>query len=294
MVRGSTAMALRLGVSPMVIGLTIVAFGTSAPELAISIQSALAGKSAISLGNVLGSNIANIGLILGATALLSPFRIERETVRRQIPLIIICSLLLCALLADGQLGLYDGLLLSAGLLLFLYSSFALGRDVDQNSEQEAETVDAVQSKSMLANLAMVALGICLLVFGSTLLVDSAVEIAQFFGMSEAVIGLTIVAIGTSVPELATALVAVHRGQANLAIGNVIGSNLFNILGILGITAIIRPIFSAGFSPIDFIIMVGFALVLLPFAWTRLTLNRIEGLILLLSYLAYMAYLTLSV
>ena len=294
-VRGSGTLALKLGISPLVIGLTIVAFGTSAPELAVSIQSATNGNSSIALGNVVGSNIANIGLILGITAIICPISIDRQLIRKEIPLIIFCSLLMWGLLLDGTLAMLDGAILTVGIIMFLvYSYFQSKNDEPSIELLTANLLTKPSSERpkqlpVIVYLGLIVLGTAMLVYGSTVFVQSAIDLARLFGMSEAVIGLTIVSIGTSVPELATALMAVYKQQGDIAVGNVIGSNLFNILAILGITALISPISSQGMVPLDFIVMIAFAAVMLPLAFTHLTICRREGVILLTCYLAYMVY-----
>ena len=283
LVRGASSIALKLGLSPLIIGLTIVAFGTSAPELAVSIKSAVAGNSEIALGNVIGSNIANIGLILGITALIRPIKIESQMVKRDIPIMIAASLLFWGLLLDDGLSFIDGAILSTLLVTYLsYSYFT----ADKQASDETEDVGQRQWLSII----FIIVGISMLVGGGILFVDGAVALAQSFGISEIIIGLTIVAIGTSMPELVTSIVAALKGQSDIAIGNVVGSNLFNILGILGVTALIHPIIGSEISPLDWQVMIGLAVMLLPFAYTGLRIGRREGAILILGYLSYISYL----
>lgn len=284
LVRGASSIALRLGITPLIIGLTIVAFGTSAPELAVSVKSALAGNSGIALGNVIGSNIANIGLILAITALIRPIQVQSQVVKRDIPLMILASMLFWGLLLDGELSLIDGVVLLSLLIGYLAFSYISSK----NSNQEEE-IEAGPNNPLLSALFIV-VGISMLVGGGILFVNGAVDLAKTFGVSEVIIGLTIVAIGTSMPELVTSVIAALKGQSDIAIGNIVGSNIFNILGILGITAIVQPVSSLGFQPIDFIVMLAFAVIILPFAWTGLRIGRREGTVLLLGYLGYMGYL----
>ena len=284
LVRGASSIALRLGITPLIIGLTIVAFGTSAPELAVSVKSALAGNSGIALGNVIGSNIANIGLILAITALIRPIQVQSQVVKRDIPLMILASMLFWGLLLDGELSLIDGVVLLSLLIGYLAFSYISSK----NSNQEEE-IEAGPNNPLLSALFIV-VGISMLVGGGILFVNGAVDLAKTFGVSEVIIGLTIVAIGTSMPELVTSVIAALKGQSDIAIGNIVGSNIFNILGILGITAIVQPVSSLGFQPIDFIVMLAFAVIILPFAWTGLRIGRREGSVLLLGYLGYMGYL----
>ena len=284
LVRGASSIALRLGITPLIIGLTIVAFGTSAPELAVSVKSALAGNSGIALGNVIGSNIANIGLILAITALIRPIQVQSQVVKRDIPLMILASMLFWGLLLDGELSLIDGVILLS--LLFGYLTFSYISSKNSNDEEE---IEAGPNNPLLSGL-FILVGISMLVGGGILFVNGAVDLAKTFGVSEVIIGLTIVAIGTSMPELVTSVIAALKGQSDIAIGNVVGSNLFNILGILGVTAIVHPVSSLGFQPFDCMVMLALAVVILPFAWTGLRIGRREGSVLLLSYLGYMGYL----
>lgn len=288
LVRGASSIALKLGLSPLIIGLTIVAFGTSAPELAVSIKSAVAGNSGIALGNVIGSNIANIGLILGITALIRPIKIESQMVKRDIPIMIAASLLFWGLLLDDGLSFIDGAILTTLLVTYLsYSYFTA--DKQTSAENEAEAAGQSQWLSII----FIIVGISMLVGGGILFVDGAVALAQSFGISEIIVGLTIVAIGTSMPELVTSIVAALKGQSDIAIGNVVGSNLFNILGILGVTALIHPIIGNDISALDWQVMIGLAVMLLPFAYTGLRIGRREGAILVLGYLAYISYLVIQ-
>ncbi|MFV0596434.1 calcium/sodium antiporter [Shewanella sp.] len=286
LVRGASSIALRLGITPLVIGLTIVAFGTSAPELAVSVKSALAGNSGIALGNVIGSNIANIGLILAITALIRPIQVQSQMVRRDIPLMILASMLFWGLLLDGELSLIDGIILLSllvGYLVFSYFSAKHTTDADGEVIEEGP-------KNPLLSIAFIIVGIGMLVGGGILFVNGAVDLAKVFGVSEVIIGLTIVAIGTSMPELVTSVLAALKGESDIAIGNIVGSNIFNILGILGVTAVVYPVSGLGFQPLDFIVMLALAVIILPFAWSGLRIGRREGATLLIAYLGYMVYL----
>ncbi|MCP5346885.1 MAG: calcium/sodium antiporter [Gammaproteobacteria bacterium] len=291
LVRGSSTLALKLGIKPLVIGLTIVAFGTSAPELAVSVDSALNDRSSIALGNVIGSNIANIGLILGIMAMITPVTIDLQLVRRQIPLVIASSLFLWLLLQDRQLDMLDGVFLTFGLVLFLLFNYQQARKDRAACELiEASPVISTPHKPGLFYVGLLLVGLIMLVYGSGLFVDSAVELARLLGISEAVIGLSIIAVGTSIPEMATSMVAAYKKEPGLAVGNVVGSNLFNILGILGITALLKPVSGSEFNLVDLGVMLSYAVILLPFAWTHLRISRLEGSVLLAGYVAYMAYL----
>ena len=287
LVRGASVIALRLGIAPLIIGLTIVAFGTSAPELAVSIKSALAGNSGIALGNVVGSNIVNIGLILAVTALIRPIQVQSQMVKRDIPIMIAASILVWLLLLDGDVSFLDGLILFSllvGYLVFSYKSAS-------SSTEELDLDERPQSPFI--SILLIVIGIAMLVGGGILFVDGAIDLAKHFGLSEVIIGLTIVAIGTSMPELVTSVMAALKGQSDIAIGNVVGSNIFNLLGILGATALIHPVSALGFNVIDFISMIIFALLVLPFAWSGLRIGRREGVVLLMGYLGYTSYLVVQ-
>lgn len=292
LVGGSSRLALRLGISPLVIGLTIVAFGTSAPELAVSILSALGDHSELALGNVIGSNIANIGLILGISAILCPLKVEIGLIKEEIPFLIAVSIALGVMLWDARIGVIDGFLLIGGLIAYLAFSYWQGQkeDVPEVGDLALQPVVPRESTSRLyVHLIMIAAGLALLVFGSDFFVDNAVELARLLGVSEAVIALTLVAVGTSVPELATSTLAAVRGKTDIAVGNVIGSNLFNILSVLGITAVISPITSSPYFISDYVVMIVFTLLLLPLAKSDVTLSRREGVFLIAAYAGYIGY-----
>ena len=284
LVRGSASMAGRLGLTPLVIGLTVVAFGTSAPELVVSIGAALTENGPIAVGNVVGSNIGNVALILGLSAFISPPRIHARIVRLDIPVVIGVSLLMVFLLRDGQLARPEGLLLFTGLVAYMIFSV---RSADSESSSEG---GIAAPRSMAADVALVVGGLALLVVGARMLISGAVTVATAMGVSKTVIGLTVVAAGTSLPEMATSVLAAARGQGDIAMGNVIGSNIFNILGILGAASLVRPLQESGMSVVDLGVMVGFAVALLPLMRSGYRLSRWEGAGLLLGYGAYLFYL----
>ncbi len=287
LVRGSAALALRAGLSPLVVGLTIVAFGTSSPELVVSVKAGLSQQGDIAVGNVVGSNIFNIAFILGITALVCPIPVHRQIIKVDAPIALGVALLLVFLLLDQSLGHVEGGLLFFGIVAYTWMNVVLAR------KEGAATIAAsgdpsapVPSRHWAADLAFILGGLVVLVIGSRLLVEHSVNLATDFGISEAVIGLTIVAAGTSMPELATSLVAAVRKQPDIAIGNVVGSNVFNILGILGLASIISPISAPGISMLDYATMIIFTLILIPLLYTGRLLHRIEGGVLLLLYGAY--------
>lgn len=284
LVTGSASLALRAGVSRLVVGLTIVAFGTSSPELVVSLKAALASQGDIALGNVIGSNSFNIGVILGLTALIHPIQVHRQIITLHAPLAVVASVLVPVLLLDQAVGRGEGLLLAGGLLGYTVGSILLGRR--EAPAHDEDVPGARASRPWGLDLVFIAGGLVLLVLGSRLLVDHAVALARVWGLSEAVIGLTIVAAGTSLPELATSILAAVRRQPDIAIGNIVGSNIFNVLGILGVAALTRPFTGPGISLLDQWVMVGFAVLLVPLLVTGRRLHRIEGAVLLALYGGY--------
>lgn len=278
LVRGASSVARHFNLSPMLIGLTIVGFGTSAPELLVSLQAAWEGKPEIAIGNVVGSNIANILLILGVAAAIAPLVIPARRLWRDLSFMLAATFILWAMLYTGEITRVFGAILFAGLLVFLWVAFKYGK-VDADEDQPIEN----QLKAWGFTIG----GLIVLVIGARLLVDNAVIIAQTFGVSEAVIGLTIVAVGTSLPELATSVIAAYRKQTEIAVGNVIGSNIFNIFSIIGITALITPIPAADrFATIDMPVAAAVAIGLTVMAIVMNGLPRIAGIILLAAYGGY--------
>jgi cation:H+ antiporter len=290
LIRGASALALRVGITPLVVGLTVVAFGTSTPELVVSLKAALIGNSSISLGNVVGSNIANIAFILGIAALIRPLDVHANVIRREIPIMIGLSILLIVLLLDGELSLIDGIIFVVGIITYTIVNISMARN-EKNAEVENEFKEGLKTKlGVPVSIVFVVGGLGLMILGANLFVTSAISIAKAIGVSDAIIGLTIVAIGTSLPELITSIVASSKNESDIAIGNVVGSNIFNILGILGITAIVIPLSSSGISYIDFGVMLITALILLPLSKTGFRISRLEGLFLLAGYIIYIYYL----
>ncbi len=290
LVRGSTNLAIKIGITPLVVGLTVVAFGTSTPELVVSLKAALLGNSSISLGNIIGSNIANIALILGVAAIIKPLDVHAKVIMREIPIMIGISLLLLFLLLDGELGFIDGLIFVIGLVVYLIVNIMMALK-EKNPAVDSEFKEGLKSKlGIPISIVLMIVGLGLLILGANLFVQSAVAIAKKFNVSDAIIGLTIVAIGTSLPELITSIVAAYKKEADIAIGNVVGSNIFNILGILGITALIIPISSVGISYVDLGVMLFTAIILFPLSRTGFSISRFEGALLLLGYFCYVYYL----
>ena len=291
LVRGSSSLALRLGVGPLLVGLTVVAFGTSTPELVVSLKAAYLGQGDISVGNVVGSNICNIGLILGFSALIIPIKVASQIVRIDTPIMIGVTALALALLYDGALSRVEGIILFGLLVVYVLFSIRLAKKQPSDPLAGEFSEEMKISKwGVWEDIAFIVGGLVMLVFGARFLVQAAIDIAKTFGLSEAVIGLTIVAVGTSLPEFATSLVAALKKESDIAVGNIVGSNIFNILGILGISATVTPLSSAGITGIDLGVMLLFALVLWVFSRTGFLLNRFEGLLMLAGYAVYVAWL----
>ncbi|KAF6246941.1 sodium:calcium antiporter [Nitrosopumilus sp. b3] len=288
LVKGSIAISNRLGVSQLVIGLTVVAFGTSTPELAVSISSAMQGLSDVALGNVVGSNIVNIGAILGLSAIVSPIIVSKSSIRKEVPIMIGISLLLLAIIIDGKIDFVDGALLVAGIFVFTWYGYRSSK-----KDTDIQTVPAYQilEKNVFSkSIIFMIMGLGLLTGGSFLTVDNAVIIGASFGISELFMGLTLVAIGTSLPELITSIVAARKGHADLSVGNIVGSNIFNILAILGISSLISGITVSEKVLIDVGIMIGFSLVLIPIMRSGFVISRKEGVLLVAGYVDYVIFL----
>ena len=289
LVRGASGLALRAGLAPLAVGLTVVAFGTSAPELVVSLGATFQGAGDVAVGNVVGSNIANVALILGLAALVRPIEVRTRVIRLDTPLVIVSSAALLACLADERIQRWEGALLFAGVVAYCWLNLHLAR-AERRSLRDDEALAVPERPGRpLADAAWVVAGIAGLVAGGKLFVDAAVDIAQTLGLSEAVIGLTVVAVGTSLPELATSVIASARDQGDIAVGNVLGSNVFNVLCIAGLTAAIQPLARGGVTWADRGIMLGLGVVLLPLMHSGFRLNRWEGAGLLASWIAYTAW-----
>ena len=287
LVRGSNTIALRLGMTPMMAGLTIVAFGTSAPEMVVSLGATLNDQPAIAVGNVVGSNSFNVGIILGLTALIFPISVNINLLKFDAVIMVGVSLLLALLVWFGGIPRWMGPMFLLGLGAYTYFVIRLAKaDGAGMAAASADTPSASEFK-LTRSLVLLLGGLGLLIAGSRLLVDSAIDIARALEVSEAVIGLTIVAAGTSMPELAASVTAALRKQPDIAIGNVVGSNIFNILAILGVCASVQPINNPGIAMFDLWVMVAFAVATLPLMYTQLSLKRYEGVLLLAGYGAYL-------
>lgn len=297
---GAASLARKMRVPEIVIGLTIVAAGTSAPELFVSLMSALQGTPDMAVGNVVGSNIFNTMLIVGCAAMVSPMVITKTTVQKDIPFAVFASMLLMALCADGfssfsfsgnEINRIDGILLLIGFAIFMTYTLRVAK---KGAKAEAAAEEVVSDIKVWKCLLFVVIGLACLVIGSNLFVGSASEVASSLGVSDGVIGLTIVAGGTSLPELATSVVAARKGQSAIAIGNVIGSNVFNILAILGLTATISPMAISGITMVDISMLLVSILLVWMFSFTRYTVARWEGAVLTLGFFGYLAWLLYNI
>ena len=301
LVRGAAKLAAQFGIPPLIIGLTVVAFGTSAPETAVSVQAALNGSGDIAIGNVLGSNIANVLLILGVTSLVAPLIVSRQLIRLDVPIMIGASLVTYALAWDGSLSRLDGALLFSAVIA--YTAFLIissrrataAATADDEFAKEFGLDETPKPYASLINAGLVVAGLVLLVTGSNFLVEGAVSLARALGLSELVIGLTVIAIGTSLPELATSILAAIRGERDIAVGNIVGSNIFNLLCVLGLASLVSPNaigVAANALAFDFPVMIAVALACLQIFFTGYAINRWEGLLFVAYYVAYTVYLVL--
>lgn len=290
LISGASGLAARVGISSLAIGLTVVAFGTSMPELVVSIDAVLSGAGDISAGNVIGSNIANATLILGLAALIKPLSVQARIIKLDAPIMIGASVLLVIMLLDRSIGGIEGIFLIAGLACYTTFTFVQSRRESEDVQEEFSAEARPSGRGIVESVGLVLVGLVLLVAGGHLLVTSAVSLATALGVSEAVVGLTVVAVGTSLPELATSVIAAAKGHGDIAVGNVVGSNIFNVLGILGTTAMIQPIRALGITNVDLGVMVLLSIVLMVFLWTRLRLERLEGALLFTGFVVYVGWL----
>lgn len=292
LVRGASRLAAAVGLSALVVGLTIVAFGTSLPELLVSLVAALRDQADISIGNVVGSNIFNVTLIVGASALIRPIDIQPILVRREIPIMLGVSVLLVALLLDVTIARWEGILLLVGFVAYV-GTVIRRASVERAPDEEPSPAPIAQSGGLGRAALLILAGLAGLSIGSRLLVDSAVGIGRILEMSDRLIGLTIVAAGTSLPELATSMVAAVRRESDIAVGNIVGSNVFNILGILGVSATLHPLYAqASLLTVDLPVMLGAAALLLIVCRTGHRLRPLEGAILFATYIAYVGAILL--
>ena len=293
-VSGASATASNFGVSPLIIGLTIVGFGTSAPEIFVSVVAALQGSPELAVGNAIGSNITNIGLVLGCTALMTPLLVKSEILRREYPMMFAIMLVALMLIVDGDLGFWDGVILVSGLPLLILWIVSLGRRQNRKDPLEKEFAKEIPHVSTGKGLLWLSIGLVILLLSSRLLVWGAVNVAHVLGVSDLVIGLTVVAIGTSLPELAASLISAYKGEADIAIGNVLGSNMFNLLAVMGLPGLIAPhALDPAVLSRDYPFMIGLSVALFAFAYGFRRdgrISRFEGGLLLASYFVYLGVL----
>jgi len=291
LIRGASSLALRFGVTPLVVGLTVVAFGTSAPEMVVSTKAAYLNQGGIAVGNVVGSNIFNIAVILGLAAVIRPMTVQLQLIKFDTPIMIAVSVLCLAVFSNGILGRGEAAFLFAGIILYTVVNIVMARR-EKSAQVATEFSEGTphQSKSLVLDFVLIIGGLVLLVLGARLLVDASVAMARIWGVSEAVIGLTIIAAGTSMPELATSVVAAMRKESDIAIGNVVGSNIFNILSILGVAGLVKPLQTGGVNMADFGLVIATAIILLPLMMTGKRIARPEGLLLLGIYGGYLYWL----
>ena len=283
LVSGGVTIAKKFRISNLVIGMTIVAYGTSTPELAASV--AAAGEhSAIILGNIIGSNIANVGMVIGIAAIIVPLAVRKSVLKKEIPIMLGVSILLVLISIDGELSQYDGLLLLGGLGIFAVYTF---RDAMKQRKENSEKIEQNKSNVYLKSFGLIGLGVGLLAIGAHLTVDNAVILAKEFGLSEKIIGLTVIAIGTSLPELITSIIAIRKGHTDIGVGNIIGSNIYNILMIMGVGATLGGVMISSDVYVDYAIMILFSLSLLIALKTGI-INRVMGICLAVGYVVYLA------
>lgn len=291
LVQGAITLALHLGLSPLIVGLTVVALGTSIPEALVSVQAAIGHQGGIAIGNVVGSNILNIAMILGLSALISPLKVDSHIVKADVPLLAGATFMLVVLLEDFHISRMEGAFLLLCIVGYVVGNImTVKKTAPEDNKIDGLEVQEDSGKTFWRDIALLIVGIITLGFGANFLVTGAVDLARIWGLSEALIGLTIVSIGTGTPELATALMAAYRKSADLAIGNAVGSNLFNIMFVLGIAGLVAPLDATGINPSDLYVMLAVTLLLLPTVWTGRVLDRKEGFMFLAIYVGYIYHL----
>jgi len=291
LVQGAVTLALHLGLSPLIVGLTVVALGTSVPEALVSVQAAIGHQGGIAVGNVVGSNILNIALILGLSALISPLKVDSHLVKADVPLLAGATFMLVVLLEDFHISRMEGAFLLLCIVGYVVGNIMTVKRTSPDKDKiEGMEVPDDPGKTLWRDIGLLIVGIITLGFGANFLVTGAVDLARIWGLSEALIGLTIVSIGTGTPELATALMAAYRKNSDLAIGNAVGSNLFNIMFVLGLAGLVAPLDATGINSSDLYVMLAVTLLLLPTVWTGRVLDRKEGFLFLAIYVAYLYYL----
>ncbi len=291
LVKGAMTLALNLGLSPLIVGLTVVALGTSVPEALVSVQAAIGHQGGIAIGNVVGSNILNIALILGLSALITPLKVDSHLVKADVPLLSGATFMLVVLLEDFHISRMEGAFLLLCIVGYIVGNIlTVKKTTPEENKIKGMEVPEDPGNNFWRDIALLIVGIITLGFGANFLVTGAVDLARLWGLSEALIGLTIVSIGTGTPELATALMAAYRKSADLAIGNAVGSNLFNIMFVLGLAGLVAPLDAIGINSSDLYVMLAVTILLLPTVWTGRILDRKEGFLFLAIYFGYLYYL----
>jgi len=292
LVKGSSNLAIKIGISPMLVGLTVVAFGTSSPELFVSFIAGMQNSSDIALGNVVGSNICNIGLILGLVSIIMPVKVDIKDIKLDLFIMIVASLIVWSMILDKHLSHLDGIILL--ILIISYLFFKIKQSIRERKEIDLEIDDNSKVKSKGFYIFLIIAGLITLIIGSNLFIDGAISIARYLGVSNAIIGLSLVAFGTSLPELATSIIAAIKKQDEISLGNIIGSNIFNILFILGFTSTFFQINAGDIKTVDYLVMLFTSLIIIPMGIVGKKYSRIDGFMLLLIYIAYIYYLYINI
>ena len=298
LVRGSSELAIRFGISPLVVGLTVVAFGTSAPELVVSVKANLDGSGGMAIGNVVGSNICNIALVLGVGAVIFPLGIQRQVVRREMPVLLGSTLVFLLMIKDGVIGRLEGGALFVGVLIYVIASLVQARKEDPNVSEDLdpEVIKAAKAGGLgrvSLNIFLIVIGALLLVLGADRMVVGGESIARFYGVPDASIGLTLFAFGTSLPELATSVVAAMKKEGDIIVGNAVGSCIFNLLAVVGLAGVVSPLKGEGVTVIHLAVMLALTVILMPMMLHRMRLDRWEGALLVTGYLGFTAWLIVA-
>ena len=298
LVRGSSELAIRFGISPLVVGLTVVAFGTSAPELVVSVKANLDGSGGMAIGNVVGSNICNIALVLGVGAVIFPLGIQRQVVRREMPVLLGSTLVFLLMIKDGMISRLEGGALFVGVLIYVIASLVQARKEDPNVSEDLdpEVIKAAKAGGLgrvSLNMFLIVIGALLLVLGADRMVVGGESIARFYGVPDAIIGLTLFAFGTSLPELATSVVAAMKKEGDIIVGNAVGSCIFNLLAVVGLAGVVSPLKGEGVTVIHLAVMLALTVILMPMMLHRMKLDRWEGALLVTGYLGFTAWLIVA-
>jgi cation:H+ antiporter len=298
LVRGSSELAIRFGISPLVVGLTVVAFGTSAPELVVSVKANLDGSGGMAIGNVVGSNICNIALVLGVGAVIFPLGIQRQVVRREMPVLLGSTLVFLLMIKDGMISRLEGGALFVGVLVYVIASLVQARKEDPNVSEDLdpEVIKAAKAGGLgrvSLNIFLIVIGALLLVLGADRMVVGGESIARFYGVPDAIIGLTLFAFGTSLPELATSVVAAMKKEGDIIVGNAVGSCIFNLLAVVGLAGVVSPLKGEGVTVIHLAVMLALTVILMPMMLHRMKLDRWEGALLVTGYLGFTAWLIVA-